>query len=89
MSKFKHWLGRTLFPGSESEPARGPSADFLNPYEPFSAAVAAEIDAETARLAGERFRREYTPLYGESVAATGTDPHNSQAGVQAWKGAVR
>lgn len=53
--------------------------DFLDPYR-------------AAEVAGERFRRQYadTPLFGETVAATGTEPlTNSQAGLQTWKGAVR
>jgi len=52
----------------------------------------AEADRTRAFLAGEEYRRRYaaTPLFAESVTATGTEPgHNSQAGIAAWKASVR
>lgn len=90
--RLSDWLGRALFPGSREVPARdvaGESSDFLNPYRP-----------EDAREAGEAWRDTWStePVIAaraevavEGRVSPGSRPltHNSQAGVQAWKGAVR
>ena len=63
MSRFKDWLGRTLFPGASDEPpahADEPVEEFLDPYR------AAGVDR--AYLAGREYRRRYLEHTSDETA---------------------
>lgn len=91
MSRRRLSLSRLLGLGDDRPaPERAGSADFLNPYQP-----------EDAREAGEAWRDTWStePVIAaraevavEGRVSPGSRPltlENSQAGLQAWKGAVR